>query len=53
MKAIKIPLGLHICKDFIPLAIVETGDQAEIRRFGSITNDLHLLEKALACIRSD
>jgi transposase len=51
MKAIKLHLGLDVHKDSITMAIAESGPQREIRLFGTITNDLHALEKALARIR--
>jgi len=47
MKAITLYLGLDVHKDSITVAIAETGPKGEIRLFGTITNDLHALEKAL------
>ena len=51
MKAITLYLGLDVHKDSITLAIAEPGRQGELRLYGTITHDLHALEKALARIR--
>src|SRR5512136_3342079 len=51
MPAIKLYIGLDVHKDSITIAIAQAGRQGEIRLFGTITNDLHALEKALAKIR--
>lgn len=51
MKAIKLYLGLDVHKDSITIAIAQAGPQGEIRLFGTITNDLDCLEKALRRIR--
>jgi len=51
MKAITLYLGLDVHKDSITIAIAQAGPQGEIRLFGTITNDLHALEKALIRIR--
>lgn len=51
MSAITLYLGLDVHKDSITLALAEPGPQGEIRLFGTITNDLHALEKALGRIR--
>jgi transposase len=51
MKTIKLYIGLDVHKDSITIAIAQAGPQGEIRLFGTITNDLHALEKALARIR--
>ena len=51
MKAIKLYLGLDVHKDSITIAIAPAGRASEIRVFGTITNDLHALERALARIR--
>ncbi len=51
MKAIKLYLGLDVHKDSITIAIAPAGRSSEIRLFGTITNDLHALERALARIR--
>lgn len=51
MKAITLYIGLDVHKDSITIAIAEPGRKAEIRPFGTITNDLHALEKALIRIR--
>jgi transposase len=51
MKAIKLYIGLDVHKDSITIAIAPAGPQNEIRLYGTISNDLHALEKALARIR--
>lgn len=51
MKAIKLYIGLDVHKDSITIAIAEADLKGEIRLFGTITNDLHALEKALNRIR--
>jgi len=51
MKVIKLHIGLDVHKDSVTIAIAQAGRQGEIRLFGTITNDLHALEKALSRIR--
>jgi len=51
MKAIPLYIGLDVHKDSIVIAIAEAGRNGEIRIFGTITNDLQALEKALIRIR--
>jgi len=51
MNAITLHLGLDVHKDSITLAIAEGKPQGEIRLFGTITNDLHAVERALTRIR--
>jgi transposase len=51
MKTITLYIGLDVHKDSITIAIAEFGSKGEIRIFGTITNDLHALERALARIR--
>jgi transposase len=51
MKAITLYLGLDVHKDSITIAIAQPGPKGEIRLLGTITNDLHALEKALERIR--
>jgi len=51
MQTITLYLGLDVHKDSITIAIAQAGPQAELRLFGTITNDLHAVEKALARIR--
>jgi transposase len=51
MKTITLYLGLDVHKDSIVIAIAQPGSRGEVRLFGTITNDLHALEKALARIR--
>src|SRR5215510_3915792 len=47
MQTITLYLGLDVHKDSITIAIAEPGPKGEIRLFGSITNDVDRLEKAL------
>ena len=51
MKAITLYIGLDVHKDSIVIAIAEPDRNGEIRTFGTITNDLQALEKALHRIR--
>ena len=47
----KLYLGLDVHKDSITIAIAQPGRTGEIRLYGTLTNDLHALEKALHRIR--
>lgn len=51
MKRNTLYIGLDVHKDSITLAIAQNGRQGEIRLYGTITNDLHALEKVLAKLR--
>jgi transposase len=51
MKAIELHIGMDVHKDSITIAIAEPGSKGEIRLFGTITNDMHALEKVLTRIR--
>lgn len=51
MKAITLYIGLDVHKDSITIALAEPGSKGEIRLFGTLSNDLHALEKALSRIR--
>ncbi len=51
MQNITLYLGLDVHKDSITLAIAEPGPRGEIRLFGTITNNVDRLEKALSRIR--
>ena len=51
MKRITLYLGLDVHKDSITIAIAPGTPQGEIHLHGTITNDLHALEKALSRIR--
>jgi transposase len=44
-------LGLDVHKDSITIAIAAGGRNGEVRLYGTISNDLHALEKALSRIR--
>ena len=47
----KLYLGLDVHKDSITIAIAMGGRNGEVRLYGTISNDLHALEKALRKIR--
>src|SRR5215467_9547901 len=51
MQTITLYLGLDVHKDSNTIAIAEPGSKGEIRVFGTITNDVDRLEKALTRIR--
>jgi transposase len=51
MNESKLFLGLDVHKDSITIAIAQEGLKDEIRLYGTITNDMHALEKALIRIR--
>lgn len=51
MHQSKLYLGLDVHKDSITLALAEAPPHGEVRLYGTITNDLHALEKALARLR--
>lgn len=51
MKAITLYIGLDVHKDSIVIAIADADRKGEIRIFGTITNDLQALEKAMSRIR--
>jgi len=51
MKKQILYLGLDVHAQSIAVAIAEAGPQGEVRSYGSITNDLHALEKALSKIK--
>jgi len=51
MKTITLYLGLDVHQDSITIAIAEPGPKGELRLHGTISNDLHPLEKALSRIR--
>ena len=51
MQTITLYLGLDVHKDSITIAIAEPGSKGEIRPFGTLTNDLGRLERALIRIR--
>ena len=44
-------LGLDVHKDSITIAIAAAGRNGKVRVYGTISNDLHALEKALSKIR--
>jgi len=52
MTPITLHIGMDVHKDSIALAIAPSDSQSQARLFGTITNDLHALEKALARIRN-
>ena len=53
MKNTEIYIGLDVHKETITAAVAEGGRTGEVRQAGTITNDLHALEKLLRRIRGD
>jgi transposase len=53
MKNTEIYIGLDVHKETITAAVAEAGRTGEVRQAGTITNDLHALEKLLRRIRGD
>ena len=51
MNTTTLYIGLDVHKDSIAIALAEPGPKGEIRLFGTITNDIDRLEKALGRIR--
>jgi transposase len=51
MSSTTLYLGLDVHKDSITIAVAEPGSKGETRLFGTITNDLHAVEKVLSRIR--
>jgi transposase len=51
MKKSKLYVGLDVHKDTIVAATAEEGPRGEIRQLGTISNDLHALEKLIAKLR--
>src|SRR5215467_16308233 len=51
MKPITLHLGLDVHKDSITIAIAQPGSKGEIRLFGTITNGVDRLDRALQRIR--
>ena len=47
----KLYLGVDVHKDSITIAMALEGRNGEVRLYGTISNDLHALEKALRKIR--
>jgi len=53
MQNTEIYIGLDVHKETITAAVAEAGRTGEVRQAGTITNDLHALEKLLRRIRGD
>ena len=53
MKNTEIYIGLDVHKETVTAAVAEAGHPGEVRQAGTITNDLHALEKLLRRFRGD
>jgi transposase len=53
MKKTELYIGLDVHKETITAAVAEGGRNGEVRQAGTITNDLHALEKLLRRIRGE
>jgi transposase len=52
MKKQILHLGLDVHAQSIAIAIAQDGAKGEVRSYGSISNDLHALEKVLTKIKA-
>lgn len=53
MKTNQRFVGLDVHKDTTVIAVAEAGRDAEVRSFGTISSDLHALDRAFAKLRAD
>jgi hypothetical protein len=53
MNKTEIYIGIDVHKETITAAVAEGGRTGEVRQAGTITNDLHALEKLLRRIRGE
>ena len=52
MKTIKRFVGLDVHKDTIAIAVADQGRDGEVRVYGTISSDLHALDRAVAKLRA-
>ena len=53
MKTNKRFVGLDVHKDTIAIAVADQGRDGEVRAYGTISSDLHAVERAIAKLRAD
>ena len=53
MKTNKRFVGLDVHKDTIAIAVADQGRDGEVRLFGTISSDLHAVDRAVAKLRAD
>ena len=53
MKKIQRYVGLDVHKDTIVIAVADKGNTGEVRMYGTISSDLHAVERAVTKLRAD